>query len=241
MHSFNFAIVTAWALGLTSIMFGSTLIADDLFEELDQYVEQRLTEFDQIPIERQTQLNKLTSYIRARQASDLPVKMTFICTHNSRRSHMCQLWSAVAAHYFDVESYQSFSGGTEATAFNPRAVAALNRTGMNIELNQPGSNPVYVVRFSKASPVQSCFSKIYDSPPNPSSEFCAVMTCSSADKSCPEVQGAQLRVAIPYEDPKIADGTPEESQAYDNRSAQIAREMLYVFAQLKNDNSNVGK
>ncbi|WP_146511330.1 low molecular weight phosphatase family protein [Thalassoglobus neptunius] len=179
----------------------------------------------------------MTSSIYARQESGLPVKMTFICTHNSRRSHMCQLWSSVAAHYFDVTSFQSFSGGTEATAFNPRAVAALNRAGMNIELNRPGSNPVYVARFSESSPVQSCFSKIYVAPPNPTDEFCAVLTCSSADKSCPEVQGAQLRVAIPYDDPKIADGTPEESLAYDNRAAQIAREMLYVFAQLKNENS----
>ncbi len=46
------------------------------------------------------------------------------------------------------------------------------------------------------------------------------------------VQGASSRFAIPYDDPKVADGTPEETAIYDERCAQIAREMLYVFSQV---------
>jgi hypothetical protein len=34
------------------------------------------------------------------------------------------------------------------------------------------------------------------------------MVCSEADKSCPSVDGAELRVGMPYDDPKYFDGTP---------------------------------
>jgi arsenate reductase (thioredoxin) len=47
---------------------------------------------------------------------------------------------------------------------------------------------------------------------------------------CPIVRGASHRVSIPYKDPKVADDTPTESAAYDERCAQIAREMLFAFS-----------
>ena len=56
------------------------------------------------------------------------------------------------------------------------------------------------------------------------------MTCSRADESCPVVMVADLRVGIPYDDPKAADGTPEESARYDERCKQIATEMFYLFS-----------
>ena len=77
-----------------------------------------------------------------------------------------------------------------------------------------------------------CYSKTYDDPSNPQEGFAAVMTCSQADKNCPMVMGAALRVAIPYDDPKAADGTPEEAQRYDERCNQIATEMFYLFSQV---------
>ncbi|MCK4776283.1 MAG: protein-tyrosine-phosphatase, partial [Candidatus Krumholzibacteria bacterium] len=61
-------------------------------------------------------------------------------------------------------------------------------------------------------------------------DFCAVMTCSQADKNCPVVVGASMRVAIPYDDPKAFDGTDQEAANYDERCRQISREMLYLFS-----------
>ena len=58
------------------------------------------------------------------------------------------------------------------------------------------------------------------------------MTCSEADEACPVVLGAALRIPIRYEDPKIYDGTHEESTAYDARCLQIATEMLYLFSRV---------
>jgi arsenate reductase len=157
--------------------------------------------------------------------------MTFICTHNSRRSHFGQVWAAVAAAHFGLENITTFSGGTEATAFNPRAVAALERAGFSIE-NPGGDNPKYKVRFGEAADALTCFSKKYDDASNPQKGFVAVMTCSDADRNCPIVPGAVARFATPYVDPKEADNTPQETARYDERCKQIATEMLYLMGKV---------
>jgi arsenate reductase (thioredoxin) len=73
----------------------------------------------------------------------------------------------------------------------------------------------------------------YDADGNPTENFAAIMTCSQADKNCPFIPGASLRIAIPYDDPKDFDGTPQEEAKYDERTRQIAREIFYAFSQLK--------
>jgi protein-tyrosine phosphatase/arsenate reductase len=78
-----------------------------------------------------------------------------------------------------------------------------------------------------------CFSKTIDHPLNPTADFGAVMTCSSADAACPVVKGANFREAIPYVDPKVSDGKPEEAATYDERCLQIATEMLWVMQAVK--------
>jgi len=188
---------------------------------------------ESIPAERKTQLDKLALYIKTQQSSGQASKLVFICTHNSRRSHLSQIWAKTAAEYYGIGSnIEAYSGGTEATAFNPRAVAALERAGFSIE-KPVGENPHYMVRFSDQAPALECFSKVYDQAPNPSEGFAAVMTCSQADKNCPSIPGASVRVPIPYEDPKVADGTPDEAKVYDERSAQIASEMFYLMKKVK--------
>ncbi|MEM8713961.1 MAG: protein-tyrosine-phosphatase, partial [Planctomycetota bacterium] len=160
----------------------------------------------------------------------------FICTHNSRRSHLSQLWAKVAASYYGHEAIETFSGGTEATAFNPRAVASMKRAGFRIDVRDDGNpgndaaNPIYAVSGLPLRTQQSCFSKTFDAASNPQRGFIAVMTCSDADEACPFVPGAATRFAIPYADPKAFDGSERESAAYDERCCQIAREMLYALS-----------
>lgn len=199
---------------------------------LESYIAARENEFGQISDERRQQLAPLTEYVRAQIAAGKPVKLTFICTHNSRRSHLSQVWARTAAAHYGVENVESYSGGTEATAFNPRAVAALRRAGFEIPDVLEVGNPKYDVKWHTAAAPMVCFSKKYDQGPNPTSGFAAVMTCTQADKACPVVAGAVLRVAVPYEDPKAFDNTPEEQRMYDERTAQIARELLYVFSRV---------
>ncbi len=200
---------------------------------LSARVRDHLRGIEAIDPERREALDQLASWIDGRRAAGQPVRLLFICTHNSRRSHMGQLWAATAAAHFGVDDVATFSGGTEATAFNPRAVASLQRAGFEIEPNGDGDNPRYEVSYSPSQPVLWAWSKTYDDSANPSDGFAAVMTCSAADEACPFVRGADLRIAIPYDDPKAADGTPHEAATYDERSAQIATEMLYVFSRVR--------
>jgi len=203
-----------------------------IFPAVEQYLQARLQEFDQIPGERQGQLRKISLYVKSQIEAGRPARLTFVCTHNSRRSHMSQIWAAVAARHAGIDGVETFSGGTEATAFNPRAVAAFERAGLKVEKGEGEKNPRYSVRFEDSEHPLVCFSKVYSDPPNPKEGFCAIMTCSQADQSCPNVTGSTLRVAIPYEDPKVSDGSPEEAATYDERCAQISREMLYLFSQV---------
>ena len=203
------------------------------FPAVQKYLEERAGEFDQILGERKVALQELAGYVRSRAKAGKPARFTFICTHNSRRSHLSQIWAAAAADFYNVRGVESFSGGTEATAFNPRAIAAIERAGLKVEKTEEGKNPRYAVRFRETPTPLICFSKVYKDAPNPKDDFCAVMTCSQADKNCPVVAGCSLRVAIPFEDPKVSDDTPEEGATYDARCQQICREMLYVFSQAK--------
>jgi protein-tyrosine-phosphatase len=203
-----------------------------LYPELSATVAGAEKGFSQIPAARRSKLEGISDHVAEKIASGAPARLTFICTHNSRRSHMAQIWAQTAAHHYGVPGVETFSGGTEATAFNPRAVAALERAGFRIETDAQGSNPVYQVFFNADDEPMHAFSKVYDEPPNPRDGFCAVMTCSQADKACPLVLGAEERIAIPYEDPKASDGTDTETTAYDERCRQIAREMLYLFSRV---------
>lgn len=206
-----------------------------LLSQVGEYLAARTAEFDEIPAERKTQLQALAEFVSQKKAADEPAKMTFICTHNSRRSHLSQIWAAVAAARYGISNVETFSGGTEATAFNPRAVAALKRAGLSIESDACKDNPRYQVKFSDDHASLTCFSKVYSSHPNPQSGYCAIMTCNSADRSCPSVPGAASRMAISYEDPKVADDTDQEAAKYDERCAQICREMMYAFSKVESD------
>ena len=201
-----------------------------LNDQLAKYVSQRETEFDMISAERKEQLNQLAGHIQKCRATEEPIRLTFICTHNSRRRHMSQLWAAVASVRYRIDRVETFSGGTEITAFNPRAVAALQFAGFEIEKLDETDNPRYRVFIAENVAPHICFSKYYSDEPNPATDYCAVMTCSAADIHCPNARGAKARVAITYEDPKLADNSPDEVAQYAERSAQIAREMLYCFS-----------
>lgn len=204
-----------------------------MFDALADYLAQRQREFELIDVPRRDLLAELSQYIRRRRMAGEAARLIFVCTHNSRRSHMAHLWAAAAAATFGLD-VATFSGGTEATAFNPRAIAAMERAGFRIDKRTAGDNPTYVVHFSKHRPGITCFSKKFDAAPNPRKDFAAVMVCGEADAACPAVAGASARFSIPFVDPKVSDGTPQEAATYDERCAQIAREMLYVMSRVAN-------
>ena len=206
---------------------------DDLYASIATFCDQRVAEFDQIPEARKGELLKLRDYIRGKFNEDETPRLTVICTHNSRRSHMGQVWLAVGARYFDLPAIQTFSGGTESTAFNSRAVAALQRVGFDIQSpNADSPNPFYRLKWGEKLPAYQAFSKKYDSAPNPIDRFGAILVCSEADAGCPVVVGADFRLFLPFEDPKAFDDTSQEADMYDERCRQIAREVLFALSKI---------
>lgn len=203
------------------------------YAPVSKNIEAYTKEFDQIPEERKKALRKLALFVESKVKAGEKAELIFICTHNSRRSHISQIWAQTAAAYYGIPNVVSYSGGTEATAFNPRAVKAMEDAGFKIKKTTEGTNPVYEVRFSDEATAIKAFSKKYDGEGNPKSGFGAVMTCSQADQNCPVVSGATVRVAIPYDDPKEFDGTPQETAKYAERVHQIGREILYAFSLIK--------
>ena len=203
-----------------------------LLANLDRYVRESITAFDMIPATRKAELKMLSSFVQEKTTAGEVAKLIFICTHNSRRSHLSQIWAQVAAWHYGVPNVQTYSGGTEATAFNPRAVAAVEKAGFVVEKTENEENPRYQVSYANNQDALICFSKKYDDAANPAADFCAIMTCDSADEACPIVFGAAARIPIKYQDPKAFDDTPQETEKYDARCRQIAREMLYAFSLL---------
>jgi arsenate reductase len=145
---------------------------------------------------------------------------------------MTELWSQAAAHYYGVYNLNCYSGGTESTEFNPRAVQAMVHAGFEIKKTTEGTNPLYEVTFSNETKPITIFSKKYNDRFNPTKDFIAVMTCSHADANCPLVIGASKRISLTYADPKEFDGTPQETEQYRERALQIGKEMLFVFSRV---------
>ena len=183
--------------------------------------------------ERQTILQPLIDFVQQKANSGANIDLNFICTHNSRRSHLAQVWAQVAGAYFYIPNVHCYSGGTEETALFPKVAETLTNQGFNIFKIAETDNPVYAIKYSDDALPIIGFSKKYDSPFNPASAFVTIMTCSQADGGCPFIAGAEKRIPITFEDPKISDGTPEQPQVYAKRSLQIAREMFYVFSMIK--------
>jgi arsenate reductase (thioredoxin) len=189
----------------------------------------------EIPVseERKEILNALVDYIQSKVTNHEEVRLNFICTHNSRRSHLSQIWAQTMAFHFGIKNVFCYSGGTEATAMFPKVGETLQNQGFQIEKLSEEKNPVYAVKFDENEHSLICFSKVFDATFNPQSHFAAIMTCSQADEGCPFIAGAEKRLPIRYDDPKAYDGTEFMNAKYAERSLEIASEMHYVFSQIK--------
>lgn len=188
-----------------------------------------------IPVaeERKVVLQPLVEYIREKVNSNDEIRLNFICTHNSRRSHLSQIWAQTMAFQFGIKNVFCYSGGTEATAMFPKVGETLVNQGFQIQKVSEEQNPVYAVKFDVNQHPIICFSKTYFDDFNPKANFGAIMTCSNADEGCPMVFGAEARFPIMYDDPKMFDGTDIEDEKYTELSLQISSEMYFVFSQIK--------
>ena len=190
-------------------------------------------QYKSISEERKITLQPLIDFIQQKTNDGKDINLNFICTHNSRRSHLSQIWAQTGAAYFNIANLHCYSGGTEETALFQKVAETLANQGFNIFKISNESNPIYTIKIGDNTLPIIGFSKKYDNPFNPVSDFAAIMTCSQADEGCPFIPGAEKRIPITFEDPKISDNTPEQSKVYAERSLQIASEMFYVFSMIK--------
>ena len=202
-----------------------------MFPKIKSTIDQ--VSFETISEERKQVLAPLIQFIQSKVNNELTIRLNFICTHNSRRSHLSQVWAQTAAAYYNIKNVFCYSGGTEATALFPKVAETLVNTGFEVKIISEGDNPIYAIKYNTNDHPVIGFSKSYEDDFNPQSEFAAILTCSQADGGCPFIAGAEKRIPITFDDPKAFDNTPLQTEKYQERSLQIATELLYVFSQIK--------
>ncbi len=188
---------------------------------------------ESITEERKLVLQPLVEYIQNKKNNNETIRLNFICTHNSRRSHLSQIWAQTMAHFFRVKNIDCYSGGTEATALFPKVAETLIIQGFQIQQLSENTNPLYAIKFAENESAVICFSKKYNDKFNPKNNFGAIMTCNNADEGCPIVNGAEARFPIKYDDPKAFDGTDLQNEKYAERSLEISQEMWWVFKSIR--------
>lgn len=202
-----------------------------LFKSIEEFIS--TLDVNSISEERKEILQPLVDYIQQKVAQKNDIRINFICTHNSRRSHLSQVWAQTMAYHFGIKQVFCYSGGTEATALFPMAAQTLQNTGFEINKLSEATNPVYSIKYAENAHPIIGFSKKMDDEFNPKSEFAAIMTCDSANEACPIVPGAEQRIPIMFKDPKAFDNTPQQAEKYSERSTQIATELFYVFSKIQ--------
>ncbi len=202
----------------------------ELFKEIENLIKNLKPEI--ISDERKAVLQPLTDFIQSKVSSGQEIRINFICTHNSRRSHLSQVWAQTMAYYFNIKNVFCYSGGTEATALFPMIAETLHKSGFEVKTISEGNNPIYSIKYADNEHPIVGFSKKLDDDFNPKSEFAAIMTCSQADGGCPFIAGAEKRIPMTFDDPKAFDNMPQQAEKYNERSLQIATELLYVFSQI---------
>lgn len=208
----------------------TTTRLSSLFPEIEKTIKNLNPEV--ITEQRKKILQALIDFAQTKVLNNQEIRINFICTHNSRRSHLAQVWAQAIAAYFNIKNVFCYSGGTETTALFPGVAETLQNTGFQINTISKNENPVYRIKYADNEHPIIGFSKKYDDDFNPKSDFAAVMTCSKADAGCPFVPGAEKRIPITFEDPKIFDNTPQQAEKYNEKNLQIATELFYVFSKI---------
>ncbi|MBI2259589.1 MAG: protein-tyrosine-phosphatase [Flavobacteriia bacterium] len=203
-----------------------------MFEEIKNKLKN--CTFHSLNDDRKVKLDTITDFIIKNQQQPLPSQLIFVCTHNSRRSHLSQIWFQIVAEYFSIQNVYSFSAGTEVTALHLNVIKLLENEHFKISIEFQKKNPKVEIDYGGQQKIIS-FSKTINDVSLPKSNFSCVMTCTDAEKNCPFIPEADFRFSLPYEDPKAFDNTPQVERAYKKTSDNILTEMMYLFSKINNE------
>jgi arsenate reductase len=124
---------------------------------------------------------------------------------------LSQIWAQVAAHYYEIPNVQCYLGGTEVTELFPKIAETLSDAGFEVWKLSETKNPVYAIKFDENTLPLIGFSKKYDDPFNPERSFAAVMTVLLPMKVA-RLFPSRKRVPLTFEDPKVSDNTPQQTE-----------------------------
>lgn len=212
----------------------------DMNAKLRTHADLLSTQFDLIEEQHRKPAEQLVAWVVKNYKAGKPLGVIVLCTGNTRRSMLGATMGNVAAAYSGLPDVRFHSGGTEQDAINPRTIATLKEIGLDIEPTgkeggrgkKGAENPIYRVRWGKGLETTE-FSKVYTDPSNPQENFAAIVVCSEAETTCPNVTGATARIPALYLDPKAFDGAPFEAAKYAERRDDVGRFMLSVMMQAR--------
>jgi ArsR family transcriptional regulator, arsenate/arsenite/antimonite-responsive transcriptional repressor / arsenate reductase (thioredoxin) len=122
-----------------------------------------------------------------------PLRILFLCTHNSARSQMAE---GLARHLGNGR-VEAFSAGTEATFIKPEAIEAMRQRGIDISGQESELLTTYL-----------------------DEDFDYVITvCDAARESCPFFPGGKRQIHWSFADPSDVED-PTQRQAAFNRTAR---------------------
>lgn len=203
-----------------------------LYPILNEYVKDFPKEFRKIPEDRRYRLNEIVYYLEEQEEQRAPWQLTFISTNQTSVSHMTQVWSKVAAFYFGMEKFQSFSAGIKPESISINAILSMEKAGFIVYKTNVGGMDVYRVKYSYNLDPIVIFPKKLNHVKNPYDNFMAVFVDENADMNIQNIKGTYNRLLLTYTDPLGYSGSAIEAQVYDDSCRKIAVEMFYVFSQL---------
>jgi len=133
-----------------------------------------------------------------------PVRVLFLCTHNSARSQMAEgmlrAWAG--------DRYEAFSAGSTAAEVRPLAIRAMADLGIDIS-GQRSKN------------VETFAGQEFDY---------AVTVCDDSTEACPIFPAAKRQLHWPFDDPSAAAGSEEDRlEAFRRVRDQIAERIKTEF------------
>lgn len=143
---------------------------------------------------------------RRRPMADRPIRVLFVCTHNSARS---QIAEALLRDYGGA-AFEAFSAGTEVTRVNPLAIRVLAEDG----IDWSGGRSKAITEF-----LDQRFDYV-------------ITVCDRARETCPVFPGSQNTMHWGLDDPSEVQGTDEERLAAFRRTKLEVATRLRPFIEV---------
>jgi arsenate reductase len=129
------------------------------------------------------------------------LKVLFLCTGNSCRSQMAEGWT----RRLKSDVIEAYSAGVRPVGVSSRAIAVMAEAGVDISWHRSR----HVSDFE-------------------GTDFDYVITlCGSAKEQCPVFGGKTRLVHVPFQDPTLATGSPEQIMA----AFRATRDLIRAFVE----------